>query len=60
MWSVDCIYCEKEIKDNEACYPVHSQGVKRYRHVHCYPKVVEQPKDYVPFGHVIDQYGELE
>jgi len=61
MWFTNCIYCNKEIKESEPCYPVYSNGHKDYRHTTCYPPVLEQPKDYaIPFGHVTDTDGELD
>ncbi len=53
MWHTTCCYCEKEIKEMEACYPVHENGKKEYRHINCYP---QQPSDTAkPFGEVIDE-----
>lgn len=55
MWTATCLYCEKEIADGEACYPVYTDE-KHYRHLNCYPKKVEQPLDYAkPFGEVTDE-----
>ena len=56
MWHTTCCYCHKEIKEMEACYPVHENGKKEYRHVNCYPEEVKQPSDYAkPFGEVTDE-----
>lgn len=39
MWTVICVYCGKEIKESEPCYPVYDKGNhKEYRHTTCYPK----------------------
>ena len=55
MWTVICVYCHKEIKESEPCYPVYDKGNhKNYRHVNCYP-----PKE-KSFGEVTEEDGELD
>jgi len=36
MFHAICIYCGKDLKECEPCYPVYTGTVKGYRHVNCY------------------------
>ena len=57
MWTADCIYCKKPIKDQEPCYCVYSGMTKLgYHHVGCQKDTVPQK----PFGHVTEEDGELD
>ena len=58
MWNSVCVYCKKIIKDREPCYPIYSDGEKRYRHINCFPDYKD--KEPVPFGNVLDLTGELD
>lgn len=61
MWNISCHYCKEEITG--CCYPAYEGTVKvGYRHINCYPENFEIPLDYerIPYGHVIDDKGELD
>ena len=53
-----CFFCHKEIKDGEPFVPYYNFSGKYYRHPSC--KEEQPPLDYVPFGNVTDDFGELD
>ena len=60
MWQSNCLYCKREIKVSQACYPVYSEKTKEklgYRCVNCHP---DNEEENIPFGNVTDLKGELE
>lgn len=59
MWFMTCFFCKKPIEEGEAHVPHWDFQGKHYRHLAC-KEEVKAPKDYVPFGEVIDEFGELD
>lgn len=59
MWIMTCVFCGKQIAEDEPCVPHWDFNGKHYRHLAC-KEEVKAPKDYVPFGEVIDEFGELD
>jgi hypothetical protein len=60
MFHATCIYCKKDLKECEPCYPVYNGVVKGYRHINCYATQDLEYQDEIPFGEVVDTNGGLD